>query len=147
MQHMADRLDSRGAIVVGDGNFGMNVVGASHCQSQIEHLVGGRTQMGYGVEPPYNRALFAALLLPELDNPYDWNVVRVIIRNVPVGYLERNVAKDFIAALALNHLTHAACTAAICDGWYRRPHDRDDDGNFGVRLDIVMPFHFRATKI
>ena len=139
---MADHLEStRGAIVVGDENFGMNVVGASQCQPQIEHLVGGRTLMGYGLEPPLNRALFAALLLP------DWDMIRVIIRNVRVGYLERNVAKELAAALALNHLTHAACVAAICGGWHRRPYDKDDDGNFGVRLDIVMPFHFRAAKI
>ena len=97
--------------------------------------------MGYGLEPPLNRALFAALLLP------DWDMIRVIIRNVSVGYLERNVAKELGAALALNHLTHAACRAAICGGWRRRPHDRDDDGNFAVRLDIAMPFHFRAPKI
>ena len=139
---MADHQEStRGLIVIGDGNFGLNVVGVSHCQSQIEHLVGGRTRMGYGIEPPHIRAVFAALLLPDAD------MVRVIIRNVRVGYLERNVAKELAAALALNHLTHAACVAAICGGWHRRPYDKDDDGNFGVRLDIVMPFQFRAPKI
>ena len=144
---MAEHLESRGLIVVGDGNFGMNVIGTLHSQSQIEQLVGGRTQMGYGLEPPLNRALFAALLRPELDNPYDRHVVRVIIRNVGVGYLELNIAKELFAALALNHLTHATCIAAICGGWHRRPHDRGDDGNFGVRLDIIMPVHFRAPKI
>ena len=146
-QHMVDQLESRGAIVVGDGSFGMRVVGTSRCQTQIEHLAGGRTRMGYGIEPGENHALFAALLLPEMDNPDDWHAVRAIVRSVPLGLLERNVGKAFIEVLALNHFNRAACTAAICGGRYQRPHDRDDDGNFVVRLDIVMPFQFRAPKL
>jgi len=50
--------------------------------------------MGYGIEPGYNRALFAALLLPETDDPYERHAVRVIIREVSVGYLDREAAKD-----------------------------------------------------
>ena len=103
--------------------------------------------MGYGVEPGYNRALFAALLLPETDDPYEKHAVRVIIRKVSVGYLDREAAKDFVAALARDDLDRAACRAAVCGGWHRRPHDRDDDGLFGVRLDVVMPFRFRAPRI
>jgi hypothetical protein len=145
--NMEDHPEPRGAIVIGDGSFGIHPVGASHYQPQIECLVGGRTQMGYGVEPGYNRALFAALLLPETDDPYEKHAVRVIIRKVSVGYLDREAAKDFVAALARDDLDRAACRAAVCGGWHRRPHDRDDDGLFGVRLDVVMPFRFRAPRI
>jgi hypothetical protein len=154
--NLEDHPEPRGAIVVGDGSFRMNAIGASRCQSQIEHLVGqsqiehligGRTQMGYGVVPGYNRALFAALLLPETDDPYESHAVRVIIRNVSVGYLEREAAKDFVAALARDDLDRAACMAAVCGGGHRRLHDRDDDGLFGVRLDAVIPFRFRAPRI
>ena len=145
--NMEDNPEPRGAIVVGDGSFGIHPVGASHYQPQIEHLVGGRTRMGYGIEPGYHRALFAALLLPEPDNPYDKNTVGVIIRNLTVGYLDREVAKDFIAALARDGLDRAACRAAVCGGWHRHSLDQDDDGLFGVRLDVVMPFRFRAPRI
>jgi hypothetical protein len=144
---MEDNPEPRGAIVVGDGSFGIHAVGASHFQSQIEFLVGGRNQMGYGLEPSYNRALFAALLLPEPDNPYDKNTVGVIIRKLTVGYLDREAAKDFIAALTRDGLDRAACRAAVCGGWHRHSLDQDDDGLFGVRLDVVMPFRFRAPKI
>src|SRR5450756_1454399 len=102
--NMEEHPEPRGAIVIGDGSFGIHPVGASHYQPQIEHLVSGRTRMGYGIEPGYNRALFAALLLPETDDPYERHAVRVIIREVSVGYLDREVAKDFIAALARDGL-------------------------------------------
>ena len=143
---MADHLESRGAIVVGDGKFGVHAVGASAYQGPIASLVGGRTPMGYGVEPGLERALFAALLLPDPDDLYDKNAVRVIIREITVGYLEVDTAKAFVSALAQNGLDRAACRAAICGGSHG-PHDNSDDGLFRVRLDVVIPFHFRTPKI
>jgi hypothetical protein len=145
---MADYLQStRGAIVVGDGNFSVEAVGTSAYQSSIESLVGAKTSMGYGVEPGHERALFAALLFPDPDDFYDKNAVRVMIREITVGYLESDAAKAFVAALTQNGLDRAACRAAICGGSYRGSHDIPDDGLFRVRLDVVIPFHFRTPKI
>ena len=144
---MADHLESRGAIVVGDGKFGVHAVGASAYQGPIASLVGGRTPMGYGVEPGLERALFAALLLPDPDDLYDKNAVRVIIREITVGYLEVDTAKAFVSGLAQNGLDRAACRAAICGGSLRDPDDQPDDRLFRVRLDVVIPFHFRTPKI
>ena len=144
---MPDHLEStRGAIVVGDGKFSVHAVGTSAYQGPIESLVGGKTPMEYGVEPGHERALFAALLLPDPIDLYDKNAVHVIIREITVGHLEQDTAKDFVAALAQSGLDRAACRAAICGGWHRRPQDKPDDGLFGVRLDVVMPLHFRAPK-
>src|SRR5450631_1220198 len=84
---MPDHLEStRGAIVVGDGKFSVHAVGPSAYQGPIESLVGGKTPMKYGIEPGHERALFAALLLPDPDDLYDKNAVRVIIREISVGY-------------------------------------------------------------
>ena len=76
---MADHLESRGAIVVGDGKFGVHAVGTSAYQGPIENLVGGKTPMGYGVEPGLERAFFGALLLPDPDDFYDKNAIRCIL--------------------------------------------------------------------
>src|ERR1700690_1175346 len=85
---MPDHLEStRGAIVVGDGKFSVHAVGTSAYQGPIESLVGGKTPMGYGVEPGHECALFAALLLPDPNDLYDKNAVHVIIREISVGYL------------------------------------------------------------
>lgn len=145
---MADHLEStRGAIVVGDGKFGVHAVGASAYQGRIESLVGRKTPMGYGVEPGQARAIFAALLLPDPDDFYDKNAVRVIIREITIGYFEIDIAKTFISALAQNGLDRAACRAAICGDSHQGPHDKRDDGLFRVRLDVVIPFRFRTPKI
>jgi hypothetical protein len=144
---MADHLKStRGAIVVGDEEFGVHAVGTSAYQGPIESLVGGKTPMGYGVDPGHECALFPALLLPDPGDLYDKNAVRVIIREIIVGYLEIDTAKAFVSALAQNGLDRAACRVAICGGSHG-PHDNPDDGLFGVRLDVVIPFHFRTPKI
>jgi hypothetical protein len=143
---MADHLVSHGAIVVGDGKFVVHAIGTSAYQGPIESLVGGTTPMGYSVELDHERALFGALLLPDPDDLYDKNAVRVIIREIIVGYLEVDTAKAFVSALAQNGLGRAACRAAICGGSHG-PHDNDGDGLFRARLDVVIPFHFRTPKI
>jgi hypothetical protein len=54
---MADHLESRGAIVVGDGKFGVHAVGTSAYQGPIESLVGGKTQWGTYLGTQLNRLL------------------------------------------------------------------------------------------
>ena len=143
---MDDHLKStRGAIVVGDGKFGVHVVGASAYQGSIARLVGGKTPMAYGAEPDHERALFAALLLPDPDDEFDKNTVCVIIREITVGYLQSDIAKAFVSALVQNGLDRAACRATICGGSHG-PHDKANDGLLRVRLDVVIPFHFRTPK-
>jgi hypothetical protein len=112
-----------GAIVVSDGKFSVHAVGTAAYQGPSESLVGGKTPMGYGVEPGHERALFAALLLPDPDDFYDKNTVRVIIREIR-DIWRPIVAKAFVSALAQNGLDRAACRAAICGGSHLGPHDK-----------------------
>lgn len=61
----------------------MNVVGESHHQETLQSL---RSTHG---------PLCQALLVPEPENTYDPNAVRVTIEDRHVGYLSREVAKQF----------------------------------------------------
>lgn len=72
-----------GAIVPGDGSYQFQVVGESHYQTDLEHIVGGRTQ---------NSASYrcVGILTPEPDNPYDPQAVYVSVDGRKVGYLSRD---------------------------------------------------------
>ena len=123
------------AVVIGDGAFAFPVVGESHHQIVLEHLVGGRTS-----ESAHQRC--AALIEPQPDNPYDPGAVAVKIRGEEVGFLERNVAPLFRQALSSGSYGRAACEAVIVGGWERGPKDR---GNFGVRLNARLPFKLQSV--
>lgn len=104
-----------------DGAFGQHVVGESRYQHILEEICGGRTAEGADF-------LTTATLVPEPDNPYDANAVRVDVDGVAVGYLDRPTAKRY-------HETHSGsviCPAVVRGGWDR---GEDDRGSFGVWLD------------
>jgi hypothetical protein len=63
----------------------LEVVGESHYQDHLWRIAGGFT-----AQPVRNP--IRALLIPEPDNPYDPNAIRVVVDNGTVGYLSREDA-------------------------------------------------------
>jgi HIRAN domain-containing protein len=87
------RLGARGRV---------SVVGESYRQAGIEFVVAGRAVADGG---DWDNALRAeAALVPEPDNPYDGNAVRVDLHTpsgwVQVGYLARDLAAEYQPCLA-----------------------------------------------
>ncbi|MFN7131581.1 MAG: HIRAN domain-containing protein [Myxococcales bacterium] len=118
------------------GEFrGLDVVGESNYQDELEELAGGRTESSADVA-------CTALLVPEANNRFDPNAIAVVVDEEVVGYLPRHMAAEvrprIIEIIRGGHLpTHPA---KIVGGW-----DRDGDlGNFGVKL--VRPRARRSTK-
>ncbi len=129
-------LSNRLALLRGDGQFRFPIVGESHYQQAISDVAGGYDKTGK------RRVLVTAYLVPEPTNPYDPNAVAVEVRGSTVGYLARDVAPVFKAALARAGFGRATCDAVITGGWDRGDGDR---GDFGVQLDTRMPFVFEAA--
>jgi HIRAN domain len=115
--------------LVGDGQFGFQVVGESHHQTEIEQIVGGSAREGAHFR-------CTAILRPEPSNPYDPNAVEVLILNRQVGYIPAFQAPEMCAVLCGSP---AECDATIQGGWHR---GTGDTGFFGVRLNIIRPFAF-----
>lgn len=123
--------DHRLALIIGDGEYGFDIVGESRYQDRLQAIAGPRTEEGCD-------HACTAVLLPEPDNPYDPNAVSVAIDGHVVGYLARSATVVFITALAGASYTAAACRARIRGGWDRGPDDR---GYYGVKLDAILPFN------
>jgi hypothetical protein len=99
--------------------------------------VGGRTRDGASYQ-------CVAILTPAPDNFYDLydpQAVYVSVDGHKVGYLSREWARKFEAALASNGYAQAACNALIVGGWDRG----DDRENFGIKLDIALPLDLKPT--
>ena len=112
----------------GPGEFRVEVVGESHYQQALEAICGGRCEEGHEYE-------CTAVLVLENNNPYDNKAVRVDIEGYCTGYLSRENARAYRKELkkaGYPNLT-ASCDAMIVGGWDR---GRDDQGHFGVRLDL-----------
>jgi hypothetical protein len=124
------------AVIIGDGKYAFPVVGESHHEVILDQLVGGRSEEG-----AHQRC--AALLVPQPDHPYDPDAIAVSIRGHEVGFLPRNVAGEFLAALRAGGFGRAACEAVIVGGWDRGEGDR---GNFGVRLNACRPFRLQSAE-
>ena len=125
----------RRAEIIGDGAFRFPIVGESHYQGEIEVLAGGRTRGGS------TGKRIEVVLMPEPENPYDPHAVAVKAGSTTIGYLARDVATLFNAALADGGYSSGACQAAIKGGW-----DRDGaEGSFGVFLNARLPFALRRA--
>lgn len=112
----------------GPGDFEFKVVGSSHYQTNIERLAGGRAEDGVEV-------FIAAMLIPEKGNPHDPQAVRVEIKGLAVGYLDRETARAYRVGInkAGRKGQSLSVAAKIVGGW---DHGMDDRGHFGVRLDM-----------
>lgn len=115
--------------VLGDGRFGIDVVGESNYQEELEEIAGGRRRHGVDLE-------ITARLRPEDENPHDPQAVAVEIDGRKVGYLSRADARLFRrqAGELITAEARILCRGRIRGGWDRGPGDR---GHFGVRLDAA----------
>ena len=111
--------------------FTFPIVGESHYQRNLEKIVGGKSDGGAKFETD-------VFLAREADNPHDQNAVCVIIKNLPVGYLPREKARQYVAymdQLGIG-MSHATCRGKIVGGW---KHEDGHEGSFGVRLSLSWP--------
>jgi hypothetical protein len=122
-------------VLAGDGEFAFHVVGTSLHQATLEYLF-GRTSTGV-------HRYCGALLTPQPNNPHDRKAVAVMIYDLEVGHLERDVAPDFLRALRKGGFADAACEALILGGWQRGGHDW---GDFSVRLNAHTPFSISSVR-
>jgi hypothetical protein len=112
----------------GPGTYRLDIVGESNYQSALEKICGGSTYEG-------QELIIEAVLVPEDDNPYDKNAIRVDMSGKTVGYLSREKARQYRKKLeqAGYSVITAKCSAMIIGGWDR---GRGDKGHFGVKLDL-----------
>ena len=115
-----------GATEMQPGRGSVEIVGESYYQKQLGKIVGGKTEDGV-------KHLCVALLIPEVDNPYDKNAVRVEIGGEKVGQLSSENAEQY--RISFGNIV-GQCPAKIVGGW-----DRGDgeEGHFGVKLKVVWP--------
>lgn len=110
----------------GPNKFEVPVVGESHYQGNLLALCGSKAPDGV-------EKYFVATLVPEDANPHDPSAVRVDIDNMTVGYLSRNMAKDWRRRSG-GHRT-VQCRAVVRGGWDR---GAEDEGSFGAWLDLPV---------
>ena len=118
------------AILGGNGSYELQVVGESHYQKALEKITGGKTKDGHEME-------VEAMLIHDDKNPYDNQAVAVKINGELVGYLSRDLARQFRKQMAASGYQNkpALCKALIVGGWNR---GGGDEGHFGVRLDLPL---------
>lgn len=123
------RVDARPPRLVGDGSYGVEVVGESNYMASFEKICGRRTA------DCINRKTEAHLTLED-DNRFDKHAVRVSIEGYTVGHLPRAVARDFrraVIGVGLDGSTVFECGAHIRGGWDR---GIGRQGDYGVWLDL-----------
>lgn len=113
-----------GPLVAGQNKFEIPVVGESHYQGNLLALCGSKTPDGV-------EKYFVATLVPENANPHDPNAIRVDIDSMTVGYLSRNMAKEWRRGSGGRGTVQ--CRAVVRGGWDRGASDK---GSFGVWLDL-----------
>ena len=119
-------------ITNGPGIFGIDVVGESHYQKNLEKICGKKDENS-------KRLATEATLTLDDENKFDKNAVAVFIKSLQVGYLDRETAKSFRRQLRQveqgQRITVANCSAIIVGGWYR---GKEDEGSYGVKLDLPV---------
>jgi|SRR5262245_8387228 len=114
--------------VLCSGNETLEVVGESHYQDALWRIVGG-------VRTERVRSDVIAVLMPEPDNPYDVNAIKVLISGYLVGRLSRADAAAYLPGLVLQMRSNPGKVVAlngVIVGGGQRP---DGLGLLGVFLD------------
>ena len=131
LQSGSDRISMpRLALILGEEDFDLKVVGTSRRQRDLQSIAGDITKFGAN-------HVCGALLVPQPDNDHGQVAVAVDIDGHLVGYLDDDAAALFNRALAVDGFEAAACAAKIVGGWHRGKKDREP---FGVRLAAIIPF-------
>ena len=113
--------------IQGSGAFKVHVAGTSYCQDVLLAACGGKLTKSGHHKP------IEAMLIREPENPHDPNAVRVEIDDRKVGYLPREMAPVFDHLVQnIPVICRFKVAGKIVGGW----HSADDDGSFGVRLDM-----------
>ena len=106
------------------------VVGEASYQETIQSLYRKHGGSGHDLK-------VGAAVVPEDGNDFDANAVRIEVDGRTVGYLSREMAADYRAALGE---TAGQCSAKIVGG-----HELDDGStaHFGVKLQMAWPPRLR----
>lgn len=115
-------------ILMGAGNFDLEIVGEAHYQAALEAICGPRVPKGV------NRFETAWLILED-KNPQNKNAVRIEIRGRQVGYLSSEAAILYRQQLIARNMPRAngQCQAVIRGGWLSSDGRK---GPYSVRLDF-----------
>lgn len=112
----------------------LTVVGTSHYQKDLKRLAGKHGDEGVRLET-------TATLVPEPDNPYDENAVKVLIENKLVGHLSADDAEEY--SERLQELAarggRVTCSATIIGGRTEKGRVRNQKLNYGVRVWVTDP--------
>jgi hypothetical protein len=132
------RKSARCAIVVGDGQFGLNVASTAQQRIELERLCDGRAEEEHR---------FAALLIPQPSHARGRDTVAVRIGTTTVGYLNQTTALELLTALRAGKFDRAACGSTIdirpdplLGDIDIRPGPLLGDKAFRIRLDAMVPF-------
>jgi hypothetical protein len=115
--------------ITGPGNFDIEVVGESYYLKNFEKICGPRCADGVNLD-------VKAILTLEDSNQYDKKAVQVTINGHAVGYLAKDIAREFRGAIkagGLSAYTSFECDAIVRGGW---DDGKGDRGHYGVWLDI-----------
>lgn len=113
------------------GDYDFEVVGESHYQGALQSLAGD-----HGNRSPDKEC--QAVIIPEDNNRYDKNAIRIDIDGRTIGYLSRDDAPRFRRRLGAKKIgiQPTRCNAMIVGGYLKKSGERT---SYGVRLDI-KPF-------
>lgn len=113
-------------ILKGNGAFDIDIVGESNYQAELEALAGGRDVEGADFE-------VSGVLMPEPNNPYDPNAIRVVVGGRTIGYIPKRETAAYHAVLGGRP---AQVQILIVGGWDR---GKRGSGHFGAKLDVAWP--------
>lgn len=120
------------------GDFAVKAAGCSAYQSDLDWIAGGKTPDGVDMA-------IDVVLKQEPHNAYDSDAVAIWCQGRKIGYLPRRVAAQYRGAILGQGFgsVDVLASAKIVGGWYREFDLEDEEGNYGVRLDLVVPPSFK----
>lgn len=122
--HELPELDGR---LHGEGDFRTPVAGESHYQVHLRKV---EKTLGRGYEEDGHE--LHASIITEPDNPHDRNACAIYMAGKKVGYLPRDVAKEYVKAMAkqgIRGVSHFQVKARLIGGYSQKKH-------IGVVLDL-----------
>jgi hypothetical protein len=137
ISHLLKLIKTRLNIVFHHG-IPVNLLTVHHWTEPIEKCldleVVGESNYQLDIGKIINSANLMAYLIPENNNPYDKNAVRIEINHLIVGYLDRDDAIQFRKLLKKRNLADniTSCKASITGGHKKNEVTLD----YGIELDL-----------